>query len=93
MSASNQVIGFKPPDEKWKRMKKAWDACSEAGIDPPPEVEKFFNGEEPDDAGVEVDIKKLPCCKKYSEDMMDGFEIDLTKLPKDVTVIRCYVSY
>ena len=93
MSASSHVIGFRPPDEKWKAMKQVWDSCKAAGIDPPTEVERFFNWSQPDDHGVEVDLKKDQCCKKWQEDMRDGFEIDVTKLPKDITVIRCYTPY
>lgn len=93
MSMSSHVVGFKPPDAKWKKMKKVYDACQEAGTDLPDDVDKFFNGEPPDDAGVEVDLEDHACCKPYGGDSSDGFDIDVTKLPKDVTIIRFYNSY
>ena len=93
MSMSTHVIGFKPPNAKWKKMKKAWDACTEAGIDIPKEVEEFFDSTAPCDAGVEVDLEERVCCKKYEADMQDGFEINVEKLPKDITVIRFYNEY
>lgn len=33
-------------------MKQVWDACAQAGVSPPSEVEKFFGGESPDENGV-----------------------------------------
>lgn len=27
MSMSTNVYGIKPPDERWKMMKKVWDTC------------------------------------------------------------------
>lgn len=32
MSMSLNVMGFKPPDEKWKQMKAAYEACCAAGV-------------------------------------------------------------
>lgn len=94
MSMSTHVKGFKPPDEKWKKMKAVWDACDKAKVDPPKDVLEFFGGETPDEAGVEVDLEEEKCCKEWDDsDMQSGFEIDVTKLPKDVTLIRFYNSY
>ena len=93
MSMSSGVVAFRPADEEWKRMKKVWDACKEANISPPDEVVDFFNDEFPDKNGVRIDIERTECCKKYSADMMDGFEVDITKLPKGVKIIRFYNSY
>lgn len=93
MSMSTSVVGFKPPDEKWKEMKAIWDACDKAEIAIPDEVDEFFGGYDPDDRGVEVDLEDSPCCSVYAPEMKDGFEIDVTKLPKDVTIIRFWNSY
>ncbi len=93
MSMSTHVVGIKPPDEKWKAMKRIWDACQAAGIDPPAEVDKFFNGEDPDQSGVVVDLDKHPCAKEYNAEMQNGIEIDLRKVPGDVAVIRFVNSY
>lgn len=93
MSTSFHVVGFVPPDAKWKKMKEVHDACRKARIDVPKEVCEFFNDEEPDDAGVEIDLMEHECCSDAGEDMVDGYEIDLTKLPKDVTKIRFTISY
>lgn len=90
------IVGFKPPDEKWRQMKAIYDACTAAKVDPPPVVEKFFYGYAPDAQGVLVEEKKLKECgalSKWSGNMSDGYEIDVKKLPPDVTVIRVYNSY
>jgi hypothetical protein len=47
MGMSTHVVGFKPPDEKWRKMKAVWDACEAAGTDPPAAVSKFFEGDVP----------------------------------------------
>ncbi len=93
MGMSTNVCGFKPPDEKWKKMKAVYDACLQADTKVPKAVEDFFGYDPPDDAGVVVDLEKHACCQEYKEDAREGFEIDVTKLPKDVTLIRFYNSW
>ncbi len=93
MSMSSYVVGFKAPDEKWLQMKSVYDACKDADVDVPDKVMNYFNWEEPGSAGVPVELGKHKCVSKYSADMMDGFEVDLKKLPKDITSIRFFNSY
>lgn len=90
---SLSVIGIKPPDEKWKKMKAVYDACVVAESQLPTDVENFFGGEEPDKKGVIVEIEKTKAVSKYSDEMIDGFEVDLTKLPPDVKIIRFTANY
>jgi len=65
----------------------------------PDDVDDFFNGEPPDDRGVVVMHvskydKGLPdWVTKVDKEMQDGFEIDISKLPRDVTVLRFTNSY
>lgn len=92
MSMSTHVYGFRPADEQWKRMKKIYDTCAEANVEIPSEVEDFFGGEEPGDKpGCEVELGKA--ISKYSADMQEGYEIDIAKLPKDVSIIRVVNSW
>ena len=93
MSMSTSVTGFKPPDEKWKKMKAIWDACEKACVNTPAKVEKFFNGVPPDDSGVEVELEDTPCCREYREEMCNGYEIEIAKLPKDIKIIRFCNSF
>jgi hypothetical protein len=55
-------------------------------------VEDFFDGEGPGDKpGMEVQL--TDAVKEWSDDSRSGYEIDVTKLPKDVSVIRVYNSW
>lgn len=89
MGMSTHVVGFKPPNDKWKQMRHAYDSCKIAGIDIPEEVNKYFNYEEPDSAGVEVDLKST----EWNIGHASGIEIDISKLDKDVKIIRFYNSW
>ena len=97
MSHSLHVVGFKPPDEKWKKMKQVYDACVKAGVELPISVDKYFGPKVPDSSGVEVELAGFvtnhESVRDYKEDMENGFEVDLSKLPKDVTILRFFVSY
>ncbi len=92
MGMSTNVIGFRPPDEKWKKMKAVWDACLAADTDIPEDVNTFFNGDPPDERGVEVELTG-PCCAEWSDDYRQGYEIDVTKLPEGLAIIRFYNSW
>lgn len=84
------VIGFKPPDDKWKKMKAVWDTCLRAGVAAPEEVGQFFNWTAPDEQGVEVAQKELPVRELAGE---SGFELDVTKLDKDIKIVRFFCSW
>lgn len=83
------MIGFRPPDAKWRKMKDVYDACVLAGVEVPDEVAEFFENGEPDPRGVEVELE----AQEWQDDMRQGFEIAIKDLPKDVTHIRFYNSW
>ena len=89
MSMSTHIVGFRPPDEKWRQMKAVWDATKAAGLDPPEQVLDFFEGVEPDPAGVEVPL----LTREWSDDSREGCEINVADLPAGVRTIRFYHSY
>jgi len=91
MSMSTHVVAFRPPDERWHNMKFVYDACVQAGIPIPDEVENFFNGEEPDESGVEIDIDNI--LQKWGDDSRDGYQLELSRLPKEITIIRFYNAW
>ena len=97
MSMSTYVHGFIPPDDKFQKMLEVYAACKEAGVDVPDKVYNFFNGEPPDPAGVKItlsDTKKFKdAVYEYHDEMQQGYEVDLTKLPKDIKVIRFVNSW
>jgi hypothetical protein len=94
MGASTHVVGFKTPDEKFKKMLAVHDACTSAGIEVPDEVSTFFNDERPDPAGVTIHMDKVHGVRRWTDnDMCEGYEIDLRAIPPDIQVIRVYTSY
>ena len=96
MGMDTYVIGFKPADEKWRAMKAVWDACKAAGIAPPVDVDRFFGGYTPAPHGVRIGQNDLLMCgaaREWSDESSSGFEVDVKKLPPDVTVVRFYNSW
>lgn len=93
MSMGTHIVGFAPPDDKWKQMRSVWEACEAAGVPAPQEVIDFFNGEPPDEQGIEVDLEDHDCVSEYSADMQSGYEVDLRKVPANVQYIRFYNSF
>lgn len=97
LATSTYVYGIRPPDERWRRMKRVWDVCHESGISPPPEVIAFFNDEEPDGAGVVVSLDDSAAVRLWKPDqadsMREGLEVDLSLLPDGVKTIRVVHSY
>ncbi len=94
MGMSMYVVGIKPPDAKWNKMKKIYDACQEADMDVPDAVMDYFDGEDPDDKGVLLDESRLgKAVSEYCVEGCSGFEVELSKLPKDVKILRFYNSW
>ena len=89
---STHIVGFRPADDKWAKMKAVWDACEAAGTKIPDEVSEFFDHEGPGDKpGAEVKIDAA--VEEWRNDSREGYELDLSLLPKDVNIIRFYNSY
>lgn len=90
MGMSTQIVGFVSEDnETYKKHSKVLIACSEAGIDElPKETATYFGSKYPElyllEAKLEVKIPK----HDYSEDMIEGFEIIVSEIPKGVHKIR-----
>lgn len=98
--ASVRVVGIRPPDTKWKKMKAIWDACLDAGIEVPSEVEEFFGGQGPHQEGIVVEIEKEVC---YNDDefmtlgLRNGTEgnyylIDLDSIPDNITHLKVWLG-
>lgn len=92
-----RVIGVLPPDKQWKAMKKAYDACVAAGITIPSEITTYFGPTGPQEEGRSLILQD----DTEGEDSkyvgripsgVEGIQIDLKKLPKDVTVLRILTS-
>lgn len=92
MGMSTHIVGFRPADETWSKMKAVWDACTKAGVAIPRDVLMFFDGEAPRDDGVRVEINEgwVQICLY---DGREGFDLDITKLPAGVTRVRFLSSW
>lgn len=95
VSMSTHVAAIRPPDERWEQMKAVWDTCKAAGIQPPREVDAFFEGEDPDPAGVVIDLEVgSDGVREWTDEVhRQGIEVDLSALPSDVRVLRFYNSW
>ena len=93
MSMSTYIIGLKPADEHWAKMKAIWDACEAAEICPPQEVLHYFSDGEPPGRGTVVDLADHPSVAPYNDDMREGFEVSIETLPPDVKIVRFYNSW
>lgn len=92
MGMSTHITGFRPPDKEWEGKAAAFRACEEAGVDPPKELWRFFGFERPDDNGVSVDL--TDAITEYDNcDGQHSFEVDLSKVPSQLTHIRFVNSY
>lgn len=98
MGMSTSVVGIRPADEHFKKMLAAYEACVAAGTEPPETVRAFFNDETPDPKGVVLRLGGMysgndPSVTVYHDDSSEGLEIDLSKLPKDIKIIRFINSW
>ena len=88
---TTRVIGFQPPDNEWKTKKAAYDACEAASIPIPEELYTYFNHEPPNDHGREIDITQATT--PWHDDMREGIEIEIAKLPPNIKIIRFINSW
>jgi hypothetical protein len=96
MSMNSHVIGLKEPTEEFQKKYRAYQACVEAGIDPPKTIIDFFDGlsfRSIDATGMEVDLSKSGAVTEWKGDSKNGFEIEVAKIPAGVTRIRFYNSW
>lgn len=92
MGMTTYVRAIKPPDERWRKLKEIWHLCKQCGIEPPSEIYDFFKHAEPDEKGIIIDIPYDAQSEWDSEDG-NGIEVDLSKIPKDVKILRFINSW
>lgn len=92
MGMSSHVVGLVLPDETFKKMKKVYDTCTEAGVTVPDEVWEFFDHDTPNDAGMLVNIDKY--VEEVSpHDMTQGFQVDVHRLAKEMPQVKTVLFY
>lgn len=93
MSESVRLVGFGPPDDKWQKMADVWFACETAGVQPPPEVEEFFDDGAPERIGKDTDLTHLATDWKVPQGWPAiGLEIWVDKIPDNIRLLRFYYS-
>lgn len=86
MSLYTYAQGLKPKTDEYNKKLQVYNLCVELNIPVPHEIELFFHGEVCED-GIVCDLPK-GSVKKYRNNMRELLEVDLTKIPPDVTKIR-----
>ena len=95
MGMSTHVIGLiSDKDPLYQKHAKVLRACLDADIEKlPKETAKYFGSDEPYESLFdEKRTVKIPK-KEYCEDMIEGYDIEVSKIPEGVTTIRFYNSY
>lgn len=80
------VVGICSPDDQWQKMKAAYEACENAGVDIPESVLAFFDWQVPNIRGMEV---KLPL-KEWGDQRREGYELAVKDLPPHVMSLLFY---
>lgn len=93
MTASVRLLGFGPPDDRWKEMAEVYFACRRAGVTVPDEVESYFDEGAPEPIGKDTDLTHLT--KEW--DVPSGWpalglEIEVSKIPGNIELLRFYYS-
>jgi hypothetical protein len=102
MGMSSRIQGIREPDEKFKKFIKIIKSLEDAGLsweDAPEEIQKFFDYDEPNHEGILIEMGSTygrilhESVTLHKEEMEDGFVVDISKLPKNITKIRFVNNY
>ena len=92
-SPSMNVKGVRAPDQEYEEMKAVYDACVKAGVPVPERVNEFFCWEPPNPNRLMVDLDLSEAVEMWRDDYREGFEVEIAKLPKNITHVRFYLSW
>lgn len=93
MGMSTHIVGYRETDEEWRKMREAYVACVNAGIDPPSQILDFFEYEDPRNLPDGIEIKISDATEEFESDYKKGYSVYLDRLPAGVKVIRFYNAY
>ena len=97
MGMSTSVMGVRDLDGNFSKMMKVKLTCEEANVDYPQEVKLYFGQYVAESESLlrremeEMEIQ--PAIEKLNEEMTDGLQVNLDRLPKDTKAIRFRNSY
>lgn len=94
MGMSSGVVFLRSKDnEQYQKMVKVAQACTDAGVALPEEVDKYFDGEFEYNPEAPLEVSARGIAKEYRAEMVDGFDIHIKDIPEGVEIIRFYNSY
>jgi hypothetical protein len=100
MSMSLFVVGLQEKDEQFRKMKKILDLCNETEIEPPDEVTQYFldlDWGEDMEYGSDDDhlftVKINSAVFEWNGEEVSGLQVELARLPKNVTHLRFYLMW
>jgi hypothetical protein len=97
MGMSTHVVAFRDMDGEFAKMLEAKLFCDSRGLSYPEEVKTYFKGLAGEsekllrEEMLAVDISDI--IRKWRDDGDEGYEVDVSQLPKEVKTIRFYNSW
>lgn len=94
MEIAKRIEAFIPDtDQEYLKHKDLWVICNRSGVSLPIETQEYFEGcDEPEDK-LRIELKSMVHYMEYNNDMKDGYDVFIDKLPKGVTQIRFIIDY
>lgn len=99
MGMSTHIEAFIPDtDPEYQKHKKIVIACLEADVSLPKETSDYFFGYKLPttrmlEEKLKIELKEGEHYVDWRDESSEGFEVDLTKLPKGVTKLRFYNNW
>lgn len=96
MGMNTSVYGLSDLSEEFEKMLSVKLACDKAGVTYPNELKNFFKYPNESETFLREQYQQVDISKAVVErgkDMVDAWEVDLSKLPKTVKFIRFENSY
>lgn len=94
MGMSTKIVAFvSSNDPIFQKHWRIWTMCRDERVSLPKETEEYFRGCDSPEDKLTVNLVKGQHYTDYHEDMVEGFEVDITKLPPGVQVLRFYNSF
>lgn len=97
MSMSTHITAFRDMDGEFARMLEIKTFCDTHKVSYPSEVNAYFKGDadssedELRDEFLEIDLGDA--CSEWTSRSAQGYEVDVTKLPPEVKIIRFFNSW
>jgi len=91
---SSHLKAFIPDnDPTYQKHLRILTMCKKENVSLPKETADYFGTCDEPEEKLQFILKRDDHYTKWQDEMREGFEVDLTKLPKEVTKIRFYNSY